>query len=33
MKNDDRDASLALYLFKKRSKKTVLKIITTVLIL
>ncbi len=33
MKNDDRDASLALYLFKKRSKKVVLKIITTVLIL
>lgn len=33
MKNDDRDASLALYLFKKRLKKTVLKIITTVLIL
>lgn len=33
MKNEDRDASLALYLFKKKSKRIVLKIITTVLIL
>lgn len=33
MKNEDRDASLALYLFKKKSKKVILKIITTVLIL
>ena len=33
MKNNDRNASLAIYLFKKRSKKTILKIITTVLIL
>ena len=33
MKSNDRNASLAIYLFKKRSKKTILKIITTVLIL